>query len=129
MRLIKLPNWETDTIEVTLLGDIKQRISGVSRTSEVEIVVPDEFLTDEDEFLETWQTLKYGPKADLADAMYKSKKIPRIDFYKDGVSLMGVMPYDMYRTSVWKGRVFRCRVDYFEITDERKFNESYRSQQ
>lgn len=124
MRLLKVPHWETETIEVNSMGGGVQRIAGQATASEVEIVVPDKG----DEQMQVWNTLKYGPIPDLFDAMHEHKKIQSIAFPEDGVVLKGVLPYGMGRTAVWEGRVFKCKVDYFEVTDEQAFQRRSQSQ-
>lgn len=110
------------------MGGGTQRIAGAMQPTEVMIAVPDHHLTEDDELNETWHTLKYGPIPDLFDAMHEHKKIDKIDFPNDGIILRGVFPVSVERTAIWEGRVFTCKIDYFEVTDEEKFQRSYQSQ-
>jgi len=52
---------------------------------------------------------------DLADAMYDGKKIDKIAFPEDGVILRGVSVIEVSRTDVWKGRIFECSVESYEV--------------
>ena len=115
MKLIKKPSWECDTIDTTatICGGT-QHIAGKSDLSDVGILVPDKILTNNDDASNTWYTLQHGPMPDLYEAMYYGKKIDSIHFPDDGIILRGVVPLNMERSEIFKGRIFRCRIDSFE---------------
>lgn len=126
MRLIKIPKWEK-TIEVNSMGGGVQRIASHTKPLDVEIVVPDK-VTENDDKNNMWNVLKYGSSAEkLADA-FKRHQVSKVAFPDDGIVLHGVYPYEVYRTEIWKGRIYKCKVDYFEVTDDEAFARSNQSQ-
>ncbi len=111
MILVQPPKTVIETTETIDIKGHRQVISGQSSVENVKIVVPDKINSKDD----VWNKLKYGPMPDLAEAMYDNKKIDSIAFPEDGVILRGVSPIEMDRTEVWKGRIFECRVDSYEV--------------
>lgn len=114
MRLLSVPRWTTEEIELSRGHLGVQTYAGRPTLSEFEILVPDNFLDEDEEMMETWNVLKYGPIPDLFDAMKKMQKIDVLEFAKDKVRLRGVWVRSMVRSATFNGRVFTCRADLLE---------------
>lgn len=114
MILKRAPTTEIDIIDVYGVSGRPSYSPGRRTITNVEIICPDK----DDSKAKVWQTLKYGPQPDLAEAMHKHTKIEVIDFPNDGITLYGVTPMSMTRTECWNGRVFECAIDSYVITKD-----------
>ena len=110
MKLLKLPEIETDYIDTVAFGGQPVRMAGRTTVSNVMISAPHK----EEEIDEVWNKLKYGTQPDLAEAMLRHEKIDKIEFAEDGFILYGVLPIKRERSSIWSGQLFECTVDFYE---------------
>lgn len=111
MILVQPPKTTIETIETIEMNGKRHKLAGRTSVENVKIVVPDKITSKDD----IWNKLKYGVMPDLADALYGGYKIDKIPFTQDGVILRGVSVIEMDRTETWKGRIFECRVDSYEV--------------
>lgn len=113
MKLLSRPTVTIEEYDFLNAGGCS-KVAGRRKTDDVKIVVEDELLGD-DQLEDTFRTLKYGPMPDLADAMHNQHKVDKIVFEKDNLILYGVLPRKMERTATFKGRIFTCTIDHFEV--------------
>jgi len=115
MILVQPPKTTTTTIETIEMNGTRHPLAGKTTIENVKIVCQDRIAGSKNE---VWDKLKYGIMPDLGDALYSSKKIDKIAFPEDGVILHGVRVVEMDRTEVWKGRIFECTVDSYEVINK-----------
>lgn len=117
MRLYKKPEYNVETVDITTNFGQRYKASGQPKWGEAQIMVEDH-ATGDQALEDTFNTLKYGPAPDLADAMHNGRKIDKIVFEKDNVILEGVRVKKMERSATFNGRLFTCEVDYMEYIDD-----------
>ena len=101
MKLITPPKKNTDFL-------INRKVAGThdSVFIDCQILCPDK----DDVQNVVWNRLKHGLVKDL----WLHERVEILDFPEDRIRLYGVKPIHMTRSDIWSGRVFDCKIDYFE---------------
>lgn len=116
MKLLKVPNIVFSVFNKDI--ESNNKIISITPTHEeqraVTIAIPDKILDDDSKSI-VWNSLISGPIPDFSDAMRYHTKIAKLEFLSDGITLYGVTPIKMERSQIWRGRLFECTVDRYEV--------------